>query len=192
MGYDMYFLDPPDGEDDRDVYEKANDAVSTAYNELELEDVPTAYFRLNIWGMARCRSAMCDLGMAYDSDTPIDWPEPATDRIGDLAYELDSHTRHWPDNVTDTEITAARAYRDQVEAHLALHPEGGDTIPIHKLRSNDGWIVTPREITAALDSYAAHPGVWAALEASAVDHTYWGQWIAWLRRAVDYGGIRVL
>lgn len=93
------------------------------------------YFRLNIFGMSRYRSLMEELGMVYDGGRGIEeneWPEWDAEEAAkdEDAYEFQHAVK--------------------VRPLLTRHPEGGDTIPAHKLGSNDGWYVTSDECYAAL------------------------------------------
>lgn len=62
-------------------------------------------------------------------------------------------------------------------------------IPAYKFASNDRWLVSPAEITAAL-------AVYDGLAQAEQDELFgslgdWDGWIAFLRRAVDRRGFRV-
>lgn len=73
-------------------------------------------------------------------------------------------------------------------------PDKPTGIPVDKLCSNDGWLVTPAEIRAALASYGTlDPRDEAHIldECQVADPEYWGRWIDYLRRAADRGGFRV-
>ncbi|MGC1214632.1 MAG: hypothetical protein WA890_25665 [Micromonospora sp.] len=62
---------------------------------------------------------------------------------------------------------------------------GKTGIPAFKLRSNDRWLVTTREIDEALSAYAkAPPEQRASLES---DPT-WVSWLQWLSLAREHGG----
>lgn len=62
---------------------------------------------------------------------------------------------------------------------------GRTGIPAFKLRSNDRWLVTTREIEEALAAYARVP---AALRAVLETGPKWAAWLAWLAVARDHGG----
>ncbi|MXM66103.1 hypothetical protein GR925_22290 [Streptomyces sp. HUCO-GS316] len=87
--------------------------------------------------------------------------------------------------------SAAVAYVEQREAHLAWHPKPPFGIALHKLGSNDGWLVTPEEITAALESYRTHSGDEVKVIVGDKELDYWLKWIAYLERAQRHGGFRV-
>jgi hypothetical protein len=59
-------------------------------------------------------------------------------------------------------------------------------IPVHKLWTNDGWLVTPDEITAGLPH--APP---VALDRRQRPIPWWDQWLDYLDGARGHGGIRV-
>ncbi len=168
MGYDMYMVvKPPNGDH---------------------------YFRLNISGMGRFCHAMHELGMLYASGSPAAWPTAPSQRIKELAYDLDSGEE--PDG-TPEELAQARAYAEAIRKHLAAHPFDGDVIPSHKFSTNDGWIVTPDEIKAALAEYDSIDAETATRRLTQTVFTqpneleYWFRWIVYLRRAVDYEGFEV-
>lgn len=74
-----------------------------------------------------------------------------------------------------------------VDAAIAGEEPG---IPIHKLGSNDGWLVRPEEITSALVPYDHLDRRSISLVVG--DHLdYWDKWIEFLRLAASCGGFRV-
>lgn len=175
MGYDMSFVTKPtDGSDD--------------------------YFRLNIWGMGRYQAAMHELGMIYGGDHRADWPEYdvfPNDKASQEAFEQAIDDLRYGDGttaVTGEPLDKARDYVTKARAALAFHPDGGDVIPAHKFGTNDGWIVTPDEIKAALAAYQSRDGRDAVIAQHVGDgerRTYWDQWIDYLERAVNHHGFEV-
>lgn len=167
-----------------------------------LSEAQTDYFRLNIWGMGKCREVMDRYGMLADerpieAEFPLDSPEP---------YE--EHFDFEGEPITD-EARAYEATREQVLR--ARSPEPG--IGWWKLCSNDGWVVTPEECREALarapecakvhgPSPSELPGFERAVAnlLGLPDHAttepveeiaWWPEWLAFLRQAVQYGGFRV-
>ncbi|MEU0937631.1 hypothetical protein [Embleya sp. NPDC005971] len=62
-------------------------------------------------------------------------------------------------------------------------------IPAHKLSANGGWLVTPREISAALLAYSmASP-----MDRASARGVYgrWDEWVLFLVDACEVGGFRV-
>lgn len=193
MGYDMYLVDglteaeavaKQAAEDEFNAAVKVRDTlkrsdirewkaaqaeVDAAYDRLDRANV--AYFRLNIWGMGRCRGYMEERGMVYDADAPSEWPE-------------------YPDDADDA---AEAEYEAACLPLQAEHPDGGDTIPMHKLCDNSGWLVTPEECKAALAHNALHdPPTYEDEETHEIKPVvWWPEWIAFLELAVDRGGFRV-
>lgn len=108
---------------------------------------------------------------------------------------------------------------DWSEDFKSWHPKNVAGIAVHKFGSNDGWIVTPEEIRAALAIYEqklvepGHAGgeetidrggaelvgdkvlemlgVAAPSLISDVDPGVWGRWIEWLEKAAERGGFEV-
>lgn len=62
---------------------------------------------------------------------------------------------------------------------------GKTGIPAFKLRSNDRWLVTVREIDEALAAYAKVP---AEQRASLETDLKWASWLQWLPIARKRGG----
>ncbi|MFE0099822.1 hypothetical protein [Streptomyces sp. NPDC059009] len=207
MGYDMTIENTP--EDEAVSTQEAKAAFYTAAQERDRLDLPpdhpdaltaqaaveraydamltadTSYFRLNIWGMGRYRELMDQFGMVVCDYDPPPWP-------------------HVPDDLTDEEVdeaaTAApgaairpevHSYLKQVESHLSWHPEPVFGIALHKCCSNDGWLVTPEEITAALESYRTHDNDEVRVLVGEDELDYWHQWITYLERARHRGGFRI-
>lgn len=172
----------PEGEE-RDAAERAWKAAWEAY-----ESADRSYFRLNIWGMSRCRDLMARLGMLTDEDAPnfptldefglTDYPEDPADYDGEARAKAEKE-------LTD----AGRRFIEAVKAALAFEPVPVRGIPIGKFCSNDGWLVTPAQCGAALAAWRAQPAaVRAHVEGEA---EWWGRWIAYLTYAKDRGGFRV-
>jgi hypothetical protein len=127
-----------------------------------------AYFRFNIWGMGAAREIMWRAGML--NVEAVHSPFPKVEDFGG--------------NYEDARfVEAVRQVTD--EDHSPF-------IPAYKLGSNDGWLVTPKEIKTALD----RTGLWEAVGSVAGAETeegpdWWGEWIDFLRHTADHGGFRV-
>ncbi len=154
MGYDMHFVQR--GEDD--------------------------YFRLNIWSMRRFIDYMAERSMIFNAgEPPQDWPQ------GD--YELYKRWKYPEDfkgapALTDEQRRKAEAYDRARREHLSWHGPEIPGIPVHKLCSNDGWIVIPAECEAAVKIGRERP-------APVGDEDYWLQWLDYLDRARSRGGFEV-
>jgi hypothetical protein len=59
-------------------------------------------------------------------------------------------------------------------------------IPVHKLWTNDGWLLTPAELTAALPRAPA-----SATDRRQRPIPWWHQWLDYLDTARGHGGVRV-
>jgi hypothetical protein len=207
MGYDMYTVqgadqaeneavaaarrfidnlpkpwDQPEGTE-RDAAQKQWDDAWRAFDRAQ-----TSYFRLNIWGMSACVDLMADLGMMTDEDAPK-FPSPAdyglTEYPDDPAdYEGDERA------AIEAKLTDAdRQFLAACRAVVDYEPEPVGGIPVGKFSSNDGWLVTPRQIAAALEAYAA--ATEGARAAATAKREWFADWIAWLGHAKDRGGFRV-
>lgn len=185
MGYDMYIEAPTEAllakkEPGQAAYNAFLEAERTgAANKGELRqawtklygeaDYDPTYFRLNIFGMGRYRGYMDKLGMLDTVTTHPAWPK----------WEGD-----WPEEGS-TAYAEREAELERIVSTAAESPIG---LPEFKFGSNDGWLVTPDEIRAALASYDES----RAREVVGPDEIdYWSQWIAFLNRAAQNGGFRV-
>lgn len=169
--------------------------VMKEHNEVERQ----TYFRLNIWGMQVCRGAMWDRNMVTD-DTPEDaFPQPESYGLDDWPDYEDE----WPDDSKEAKFLA------KVEEHLAKSPEEPG-IPLYKLGSNDGWLVTEEDCAGALTKLrdwakgrATNPNDDAEVEAIMVEPPiyqfddgpgpveWWSEWVDFLRLAATHGGFKV-
>lgn len=140
-----------------------------------------AYFRLNIWGMAAAREAMRVVGMLTDDPMP-DWPE-----LSDFGTNAEEVCKYSADDKAAPD--GVRAYRAAERATLDGDADEPAGIPTYKLCSNDGWLVTEREITAALTRYDS---LSEAERVTAVRGlAWWPEWLGYLRKAAKTGGFRV-
>ncbi|MET7383187.1 hypothetical protein ABZT08_31040 [Streptomyces sp. NPDC005526] len=129
-------------------------------------------FDLNIAGMSVCREGMRRVGMSFQAE-----PQP---------FPV------WPFEGLEDWRAADQSRRDAYEAAeravLSQSVPGQIGIPEFKLRSNDSWLVSPKEIEQALDRYEASP---AELRAELEADELWCDWLGWLRETVTHGGFRV-
>lgn len=181
-------------------WDAAQEKVMAAYDALSPLD--THYFRLNIWGMGRCRTAMYEAGMIYNSHTETPWP----------VYSPPTSAEGGAEALRQAEQDYDDAHQKACEPIRAEHPEGGDTIPDHKFGSNDGWHVTEEECAAAVKAWRAYdaartkalpaPDAMPPLEqdgteaddespAGTFNAVWWPEWIAFLDRASRRGGFKV-
>jgi hypothetical protein len=63
---------------------------------------------------------------------------------------------------------------------------GAQVIPVHKLWTNDGWLLTPDELTAALPHAPT-----SALDRRQRPIPWWHQWLDYLDTARGHGGVGV-
>ncbi|WP_328404031.1 hypothetical protein OHS70_34340 [Streptomyces sp. NBC_00390] len=139
------------------------------------------YFRLGAFQGATVIDAMTNFGMVTDVPAPA-WP-----RMAD--FGLTGEELYLGDEATAEQKAALDKLRAAlIEARDWAEPEPAG-IPGFKLRYNEGRLITPAELGAALTAYEAHPHYDIA-EMPVGDLT-WGRWTAFMRRARDLGGIRV-
>jgi hypothetical protein len=193
MGYDMYTVEQPSriAEIERLLWGPGSKPLTQAeksalYAERRaLQDDRLSYFRLNVWGMgAYCRH-METIGMLeWGGDHPP-FPDSADFNIpqqtviyNGKAYQED-----------DEESSEYRRYDAATRKVLAWTDT--EVIAGHKFGSNDGWIVTPREIAAALDAYRRYVAEHEVGELVKDDLDYWKRWISFLATAAEAGGFEV-
>jgi hypothetical protein len=211
MGYDMYIVDGPTEAEsiakaaaqeqvdaavaERQKHERGTAEWLAAQAKVEAAfdasyEVPSEYFRLNIWGMSRCRDLMDQRGMIYPSyysDGPQfpDLPYPDRDAFaegeeGEAAYSAAIEEY-------DTK------YEELSAPVVSHHPAGGNTIPSHKLSDNSGWLVTEEECKAAVTSNALFdPPTYEDEDTKETKPVpWWPGWINFLERAATRGGFKV-
>lgn len=150
-----------------DIHRQIVEPVLVHWSQLKAPET----FRLNMWAMPRFVDAMIDADMAHPSTSPIT-PE-------------EWETLPDPDEDWDAFLRA----QDRLTAkHVTQDP----TIPSHKFSSNDGWCVTPTEISHALRAWERYSEkVTPVLRPKVMQLTRWELWIEYLRLAENNGGIRV-
>ena len=165
--------------------EAMQEAVDAAYLTLRMCDV--GYYQLNVWGMAVCCEAMWKRRMVFVSDgaSHEDWASlPEVDINHD---------------------DGGAEYQKAETALLSRMEMEQVGIPTHKLCSNDGWVVTPLEITGAIAQLEmsglptpryrtdAQFGEWyiAGDDEEGEPIEWWDAWIDWLKLAAEHGGFRV-
>lgn len=152
------------------------------------------YFRLNIFGMSKMRESMHRLGMlATEYDGPR-WPNPADFGIEGDDYWDYQERREINGGPQPGEEHLEKFFQAQ-EEHLSWSPPDEPGLPVHKFGSNDGWVVTPRDIAGALALLdKADPKEVEAVRAEwARDDGTNGfdDWIEFLKRAGKLSGFAV-
>lgn len=189
MGYDMYIQENEPAE------EAAREEAATPTRD---------YFQLNNRGMAAACHAMRAFGMLDEETMHEPFPHaPAYGRSQHVCPPF-SPRRIWKvlfrrtvsgvtegmreygkgDPCPPEPRAPLRAAEARITDAQAETPTG---IPAYKFGSNDGWLVTPDELTAALAAYDAC----IADGVEPPSFTWWGDWIDYLRRAARHGGFRV-
>ncbi|MFI6874964.1 hypothetical protein ACIBL6_16170 [Streptomyces sp. NPDC050400] len=208
MGYDMYSATDPDEhqtaairhaadrvEELRRQYANASENTArTLEPQLDAawdtyEKARTGlYFRLNIWGMGTARQLMSALDMLTDTPFPT-WPTLEAYSLTDHPDNPNHHPAGPERQAAQQRLTAdQRAYLDAVQATMDWAPQT-QGIASYKLLSNDGWLVTEREITDALTAWekaAPHDR-----EEILSEFPWWNEWISFLEYNAKRGGFRV-
>ncbi|MFE5771397.1 hypothetical protein ACFQ7O_23890 [Streptomyces sp. NPDC056485] len=190
MGYDMYVEDGPD-EAERIAVEEAHERLKQARARgtgvLEayqgLDAATRSYYRFGVWGMGTARELMGAFGMLSFQDEPA-WPDAAeyTEARAALEKAPESENARQAAEVARARLSAA------MEAVRVADP-GGAGISHYKLCSNDAWLLSPREIEAALTAYACAAS--EDREEAVRDFAQWDSWIRFLTEAQARGGLRV-
>jgi hypothetical protein len=115
---------------------------------------------------------------------PPAWAVNENMQLTGMGYEADPEPEAIPVNDADDE--QAQQFREAAYLRWREQTVPGKTgIPAFKLRTNDRWLVTVREIDEALAAYAQVPaGQRVSLEAD----VKWVSWLQWLAIARERGG----
>lgn len=148
------------------------------------------YFHFNWAGMGVACKAMDQLGMLEDIIMPA-WPKPEDHGL--------TSQQVWPDYDDELSGDAMHGFSPEVTAFTRLYEATRDQcvakptgIASYKFDSNDGWLVTPTELQAALTRWRCHDNVAQAAARLVFARTNrWDEWIAYLERAMVFGGFRV-
>jgi hypothetical protein len=118
-------------------------------------------------------------GMARRVSTPP-FPTPADHGASSAEYDdwLDASDRGQP----SAELAG---YLDALDRHQRANYDA-QVIPVHKLWTNDGWLLTPDELAAALPHAPTR-----ALDRRQRPIPWWAQWLDYLDTARGHGGVRV-
>ncbi|WP_331767889.1 hypothetical protein [Embleya sp. NBC_00896] len=142
------------------------------------EGVPEIGF--NMSSMGPVKRAMDGMGMLTHG---LEAPFPDLEDFGVTWHQACAVPR-------DRMTTAALAFRAAYDAALDWAAEEPTGIAEYKIgHGNDNWLVTPKEIRAALTTLATRPSS-AGAEARAATPR-WDELIDFLRRAKEHGGFRV-
>ncbi|MFD3381342.1 MULTISPECIES: hypothetical protein [unclassified Streptomyces] len=204
MGYDMYLVRSPEGEDaayeaasrsfdaaveHRDgldlpschpEYQAAQAGVTRAYDAMEA--VRTTHFYLTTWAMSECRALMDHFGMLVATQPP---DRPAPEEYGATPGEAVLAP------AGDAAPVQVQRYRRALEERLSWAPPQPEGIAAHKLGGDVGWTVTPGEIHAALAAYETSRATNPALLSEVIeDADWWPEWIDYLKHAAAHGGFR--
>ncbi|MEU8919536.1 hypothetical protein AB0D10_01195 [Kitasatospora sp. NPDC048545] len=141
-------------------------------------------FRQSAGGTAMLLTWMGEFGMLIEGD-PAHRPYLA---------EFDLSPDDFDGPVGDGKIKPAKAQafaaaQEAARQRLESYDPSAAGIPRYKVDSNEGWLIAPQEITAALAAYDSHPAA-ERRDAERSGYCDWPGWIAFLRRAVA-SGIRV-
>jgi hypothetical protein len=140
-----------------------------------------ARYHLSNRQMGDAITVMEHTGMARRVPTPP-FSKPADHGASSQEYDdwLDASDRG------DPQPSAELAeYLDALDQHQRANYDA-HVIPVHKLWTNDGWLLTPDELTAALPHAPA-----SALDRRQRPIPWWAQWLDYLDTARGHGGVRV-
>lgn len=209
-------------------YRAAQEHQHQLYEAMSAADV--WYHRRNVWGMGILRDVMLRLDMVrsnYSMDEcPFPWPEASWKDDPDEGEHWDAFY-DWSSNDWSLQeaaeyerdhpnlMNAFREYREVKNRRLTWVPEecfkimvDGEevidetphAIPIHKFGSNDDWIVTPTECTAALTKArsASDRAIRLAFQVSGATDwdpadiaRSWQSWLTFIEGAASHGGFSV-
>jgi pimeloyl-ACP methyl ester carboxylesterase len=156
----------------------AQEKVDAAYDAMRADE--RDYFRLNLRGGSWVADVMLELGAAFEAPHELQPPWPQPEDYGT------TYDKAWDDEATDD---ATKKYREAHDRVLMWHGPEIPGIPVHKIAgSNDGWIVTPAEIAAALRIISTKtPEEILAAAGNARMAAIFTRWLAFLRGAMEEG-----
>lgn len=141
-----------------------------------------ARYHLSNRQMSDAITVMDHTGMTRQVPTPP-FPQPAT--YGTTSDDYDTYLDAVDRGDTVQPSPALVAYLDARDEHLAANYDA-QVIPRHKLWTNDGWLITPQELTAALPHAPS-----SATDRRQRPIPWWRQLLDYLDDARGHGGIRV-
>jgi hypothetical protein len=141
-----------------------------------------ARYHLSNRQMSDAITVMEQVGMARQVPTP---PFPLPASYGASSEERDDYLDAVDRGETVQPSPELSAYLDALDQHLAANYDA-QVIPRHKLWTNDGWLITPEELDAALPHAPS-----SALDRRQRPIPWWTQWLDYLNGACGHGGIRV-
>lgn len=162
--------------------------------DLELADVAAARYQLDSCEDSRqlcphdpdCEATLYRLLSRGPSEFPYRWFRTINEnmQLTGMGYEADPE----PITIPAGDLDDEQARQDRDAAYLRWRSQtvpGKTGIPAFKLRSNDRWLVTVREIDEALAAYAK---VSAEQRVSLETDPRWANWMQWLAIARERGG----
>ncbi|WP_146607611.1 hypothetical protein [Spongiactinospora gelatinilytica] len=178
-------------------YREAQDAVMAASEAMGA--VRKSYFRLNIWGMARYREVMHQIGMAFQDDPYPAWPKAEDYGITHEQVWAAENPKEHPAEfaaITPEIMDQVLAYQAEQDRVLSWHGKEMPGLPLHKFGSNDGWLVLPVECEAAVRIWRKQKGLRGEVLVrdklgSDDAFAYWLEWIEFLQGAVTHDGFEV-
>jgi hypothetical protein len=169
------------------------------------------YFRLNIWGMGEYRKRLWEDDMLVDVGSK--WPDatefgvaehdengytrffPWVDELYEYTDGSDINHEDVPEHITDAQVQAFENYQAaENSVRFDSYQDEPEGIPVYKLGSNDGWLVTPDEIRAAFKNKDIDELRLAKEQADYEkddDESYWLAFLIWMYESIDEGGFRV-
>jgi hypothetical protein len=176
---------------DQQLHDPAYPSASEEVEELERRQraawkqywhADGARYHLSNRQMSDAITVMEQAGMARQVPTPP-FPQPAT--YGADSDEYDAYLDAVDRGEAVQPSAALAAYLGARDEHLAANYDA-EVIPRHKLWTNDGWLITPNELDAALPHASS-----SALDRRQRPIPWWRQWLDYLDTGRGHGGIRV-
>jgi hypothetical protein len=141
-----------------------------------------ARYHLSNRQMSDAITVMEQAGMARQVPTP---PLPQPSSFGASSEEYDAYLDATDRGEPVQPSSALAAYLDARDQHLRANYDA-QVIPRHKLWTNDGWLLTPDELDAALPHAPTN-----ATDRRQRLIPWWTQWLDYLDTGRGHGGIRV-
>lgn len=166
-------------------------AIQEAYEDKfrDLDRIHASVFYLSIWDMRQARRIMKSLGML---DLDVTSPRNiSAEEYGVTEDMLAVDYPAFPDALTPVELKTLQKARRELLEGCPEEPRG---ISPYKLGSNDGWLIQPQEIIAALKTGdERYQNTEETLEYATffTSAEFWPEWISFLRYCALHGGMRL-
>ncbi len=155
---------------------------SQFFIETDHDSYEEEYYSQSAGGMVVLLTMLREFGMLTDREEPH---RPYLAEFDLKVEDFDGPMREG--KVKPEKAEAFAAAQQAVQDRLDGYDPATTGIPRYKVAYNEGFLIAPAEIAAALAAYDSHP---AEQRREAEQSNFWAEWIAFLRKGAS-AGIRV-